>query len=60
MTTKEIAKHMIDTLPKSATLDDIIHALYVNAKFTHGEREIIEGKGISHEKAKKRLNKWLR
>lgn len=60
MTTKEIAKHVIDTLPKVATLDDIIHALYVNAKFNHGEREIIEGKGISHEEAKKRLKKWLK
>ena len=60
MTTKEIAKHVIDTLPKRATLDDIMHALYVNAKFHHGEREIIEGKGISHEVVKKRLKKWVK
>lgn len=60
MTTKEVAKHVIDTLPKSATLDDIIHALYVNTKFSHGEHEIMEGKGISHEEAKKRLKKWVK
>ena len=55
MTTKEVAKHVIDTLPKSASFDDIIHALYVNTKFRHGEQEIIEGKGISHEEAKNLL-----
>lgn len=60
MTTIEIAKNVINHLPKSATMDDIIHALYVNAKFQHGEREIIDGKGISHKKAKKRLAKWVK
>ena len=60
MVTKEVAKHVIDTLPKSATFDDIIHALYVSAKFNHGEREITESKGISHEEAKARLKKWVK
>ena len=60
MTKKELAKNVIDTLPKSATFDDIIHALYVNAKFTHGERQIAESKGIPHEKAKTRLKKWVK
>lgn len=60
MTTKEIAKCVIDALPKNATFDDIIHSLYVNAKFRRGEREIIDGHGISHEKAKKKLAKWVK
>ncbi len=60
MTTKEIAKHVIDTLPGNATFDDIIHALYVGAKFRHGEHEILENKGISHGKAVKRLKKWVK
>ncbi len=58
MTVKDIAKHVIDTLPKKASMDDIMHALYINAKFNHGEQEIREGKGILHEEAKKRLQKW--
>ena len=41
-------------------MDDIIHALYINTKFEHGEREIREGKGISHEEAKQRLQKWVK
>ena len=60
MAVKDIAKHVIDALPDGATMDDIIHALYVRAKFDHGEREIREGKGIAHEKVKQRLQKWLR
>ena len=60
MAVKDIAKHVIDTLPDKITMDDIIHALYIHAKFDHGEREIREGKGISHEEAKQRLQKWVK
>ena len=60
MAVKDIAKQVIDALPDEATMDDIMHALYINAKFEHGEREIREGKGISHEEAKQRLQKWVK
>jgi len=60
MAVKDVAKKVIDTLPDEATMDDIIHALYISTKFNHGEREIREGKGISHEEAKKRLQKWVK
>lgn len=60
MAVKDIAKNVIDTLPDKITMDDIIHALYIHAKFDHGEREIREGKGISHEEAKQRLQKWVK
>lgn len=60
MVVKEIAKNVIDALPEQASMDDIIHALYVNAKFEHGEREIRQGLGISHEQARQRLQKWAR
>ena len=60
MPVKDIAKNIIDTLPDDTTLDDIIHALYIRAKFDHGEREIREGKGISQEEAKLRLQKWVK
>jgi hypothetical protein len=59
MTEKEIAKQVIDGLPKGATLDDIMHALYVRAKFEKGEQEIRNGKGIAHKEAKRRLSKWV-
>lgn len=51
---------MIDSLPNDPTMDDIIHALYVTLKFSHGEDEIREGKGVTQEEAKRKLEKWLR
>ena len=60
MTVKDVAKKVIESLPKDATMDEIIHALYVNAKFEHGEREIRQGKGLSHKTARERLGKWLK
>jgi hypothetical protein len=60
MVTKELAKKVIDALPDEASMDDIIHALYVKAKFDHGQQEIRQGQGIAHEEAKQRLQKWQR
>lgn len=60
MLAKETATLVIEALPEDASMDDIIHALYVHIKFAHGESEIRHGKGIPHEQAKKRLEKWLR
>jgi predicted transcriptional regulator len=48
MVMKEQAKRIIDTLPDEASLDDIMHALYITAKFQHGEKEIREGRGVPH------------
>ena len=60
MTVKDIAKEVINSLPSKATMDDVMHALYVQAKYQHGEQEIRQKKGISHEEAKKRLRKWVK
>ncbi|MGI6387972.1 MAG: hypothetical protein ACOX2W_12805 [Desulfomonilia bacterium] len=38
-------------------MDEIIHALYVNVKFSRGEKELREGRGVSQTDAKKKL-KW--
>ena len=58
MTIKEFAKNVIDSLPNESSIDDIIHALYINTKFEHGKKEIENGKGISNSDAKKKLSKW--
>ena len=60
MNVKDAAKQLIDALPDGVDMDDIMHALYVKAKFEHGEREIREGGGVSHEEARQRLQKWVR
>jgi predicted transcriptional regulator len=60
MAVKVVAKQVIDALPEGASMDDIMDALYVRAKFDRGEKEIREGKGIPHEEARKRIEKWQR
>ena len=60
MLNKETARRVIDSLPNDVSMDEIIHALYVNVKFSHGEKEIREGKGVSQVDAKKQLKKWLK
>ncbi len=60
MTVKEQVHKIIDSLPESLDLEDVIHALYVNSKFAHGENEIEQGKGIQHSDAIKMMNSWQR
>ena len=60
MLNKDTAKQVIDSLPNDVSMDNIIHALYVNIKFSHGEKELREGKGRSQVEAKKKLEKWLK
>jgi hypothetical protein len=60
MLNKETARRVIDSLPNDVSMDEIIHALYVNIKFSHGEKEIREGKGVSQADVKKKLEKWLK
>ena len=59
MLAKETARHVVDSLPDDGTMDDIIHAPYINMKFARGQSEIRAGKGIPHEEAKRRLGRWL-
>jgi hypothetical protein len=51
MAVRDIAKQVIDALPDDASMDDIIHALYLRTKLERGLREVREGKGIPHEDA---------
>ncbi len=59
MPVKDIALQIIRSLPNESSMDDIIHALYIQAKFAKGEQEIRKGKGICHAEAKQRIQKWL-
>jgi len=59
MSAKHEAKRIIDLLPENASFEDIMHALYVRAKFARGEREIRSGKGVPHREAKERMRRWI-
>ena len=60
MVAKDAVKQVVDSLPDDATLDDVIHALYVRAKFERGCDQIANGRGVSHGQATERLQKWVR
>jgi len=60
MAVKDIARNVIDALPDNTSMDGIIHALYIKAKFDRGESQVREGRGISHEEARRRLQKWVK
>ena len=58
-TLKEKVKTLLGRLPEDCTIEDIQYDLYVLEKIQRGiDRAEKEGT-ISHENAKKRLNKWL-
>ncbi len=58
-TAKEEVKTLLEKLPEDCTIEDIQYHLYVLEKIQKGiDRAEREGT-ISHEEARKRLNKWL-
>jgi predicted transcriptional regulator len=59
MSIKEEVIKIIEELPESATIEDIMHQLYVRAKIQAGLKELDDGKGIPHDEAMERISKWL-
>jgi hypothetical protein len=60
MTTKEAILEMIQNLPDSVTVEEVIAALYYRWKVDKGLRELDEGKGIPHAEVRDRLRKRLK
>ncbi len=56
---REWAIEVLETLPEQCSLPEILETLEVQHKILVGQQQIRNGKGISHEKAKERLEKWL-
>ena len=52
-TAKDSAKSLIEQLPDSATLNDIMYELYVKQKIEQGMQASREGRVTSHAKVKK-------
>lgn len=48
MSNNEVIK-LIQELPDSVTMEDILYKLYVRAQVEEGIQELDEGKGIPHE-----------
>jgi predicted transcriptional regulator len=52
---KDEAKKLLETLPDSATWDDIMYQIYVRAKISEGLNEVKRGELVSHEEVKQRF-----
>jgi len=59
MSTKEIAIESIQDLPEDATWEQIQERINFVAGVRKGFSELDEGKGISHERVKDEITKWL-
>jgi predicted transcriptional regulator len=56
---KEATLKLVESLEEDATFEDIMYELYVLQKIERGQRDAEEGRTISHDEAKKRLDQWL-
>ena len=57
---KEKVQQVLDTFPSDVDVDAFLEKVYLQRKIETGEQQIAAGEVVSHEEAKKRLDKWLR
>jgi len=60
MTVKERVQEVIAKMPEKSTYDDIQYHLYVLQCIEQGEKDIEDGKIMTHEEVESRLSKWLK
>ena len=60
MTVKERACEVISRMPEDATFEDIQYHLYVLECIERGERDIEDGRLLSHAEVENRQAQWLR
>ncbi len=62
MTIKDEIIRLMQELPDEATaeetIDEAMDRLYLLYRIERGERQIAEGKGISHEEVRQRMIEW--
>lgn len=59
MTVKERVLELVASMPDESTLDDIGYELYAIESIQGGLDELDRGESLSHEEARKKLEKWL-
>ena len=60
MTSKEKACQVISRMPEESTIEDIQYHLYVLQCIERGQKDVEDGKTLTHEQVESRLVKWLR
>jgi predicted transcriptional regulator len=57
---KEKIKQVIDAFPEEVDMDALMEKLFLLDKIEQGEKQIAEGKSVSHAEVKERLQTWLK
>jgi predicted transcriptional regulator len=57
---KDAVRQVMETLPEDATWDDVEYHLYVRRKIENGLKDIAEGRTLSMEEVRQRLDKWIK
>ncbi len=60
VTPKQEVAELLNKLPDNSTLEDIQYHLYVLEKIKRGQTDIANGKGVTQQQARERLEKWLK
>ncbi len=60
MTVKEQVLKAIEDLPQNASIEDAMEKLYLIYKVERGIKQADSGQKITHEEAKKRMEKWVK
>lgn len=60
MSDKQTALQIIEHLPETASLDDIVYELYVRSRIERGLRQADAGLTVSNDEVMKSISKWLR
>ena len=55
---KELVMEVTNALPDTATLDDIIEAIYIRLKIEEGLDDSQINKGLSTDELLEEINKW--
>ena len=58
-TVKEEVQKVLDTLPDSASIEDIQHHLHVLRRVARGREDVAAGRVIAQEEVERRMARWL-
>ena len=58
LTDKQIAADLLGRMPETVSLEEISERLAILAGIRRGERDIEEGRVVTHEEAKRRSAAW--
>lgn len=58
-TAKEQVRHLLDTLPDDATLEDVQHSIYVRERVESARRAAAEGQVLDEHEIETRMQRWL-